>query len=955
VKAGRWCPAGAAVGRHMPEIQSRMPEIPDELQEPDMVTDVTVFDPGVEGQQIELIYTQAATAISAAFILACLVAGGLWSVADQSYLTMWLVAQTVQTLLRLGLVLRYRNASEQEKQSSRWMVLFFSGTLVAGIVWGSIGLIFSFSWPVEHQTFTLLSLAGIVSGAISSYAAMMSVYIAFMVPCILIPAQSMLSYSSSLQANLGLILMLFAGVLIVIARNYNKSVIRSLQLRLENQTLLASMRSANRKLQDEITVRETMQKSLISEQQLFTNGPVTVFRVVADRGWPLDYISGTVSQFGYNAEELVSEHRSYGDLIYPDDLRRVEKAWSYTGATGTRSMGIDYRIRCNDGRVRWVYDYSVPIRNDRGEITHYSGYILDISERKSSEYELQQEKERAELTLHSIAEAVITTDVNGQIEYLSPRAEELTGWDREMARGLPVARVFSLFDDDSQTFIQEAVSQCLQTDETMTPNRDTLLSRNDGQQYTIRYSASPIMSNADTPLGVILVFHDLTDTRNMERELSYVATHDALTGLLNRSEFELHLNHAIGYAGKSGDAHVLMHIDIDQLKIVNDTGSHEAGDELLRQFSTMLKECLRESDDIARLGGDEFGALLRNCSIESASQLAEKILESVKSLRFSNEERVFEISSSIGMTLINEHSRRATHAMSEADLACQAAKEMGGNRFQIYTSSDEELMRRQDEMQWVSRISEAILEDRLVLYGQLIAPVKPVDGGGLHFEVLVRMKNDQGELVMPSRFLPAAERYNLITGIDRWVVSHSFTWYAEHCGTGDGESLDMMSINLSGSSVCDPAIQQHIKTAMQKYGVPPQSVCFEITETAAISNLAAASDFINELRKLGCRFALDDFGSGLSSFGYLKNLPVDYLKIDGTFVRDMDTDDVNHAMVSAIQQLGRIIGIKTIAEFVESDSILEMLAELGVDYAQGYAIAMPKPLTEFEIGARRLA
>ncbi len=939
----------------MPEIESSKHRIPDELMEPDMVTEVAVFDPDVEGQQIELVYTQAATAIGAAFVIACLVTGGLWAVADHSYLTLWLVAQTVQTLLRLGLVLRYHKASEQSKQSSRWMLLFFVGALVAGIVWGSIGLVFSFSWPVEYQTFTVLCLAGIVSGAISSYAAMLSVYIAFMVPCILIPAQSMLAYSSSLQTNLGLILMLFAGVLIAIARNFNKSVIMSLQLRTENQSLVTSMRSANRKLQDEILVRGTIQKSLLSEQQLFTNGPVTVFRVVADKGWPLEYISGTVTQFGYSPDQLVGGQTTYSDLIHPDDLQRVAKAWSLSAASGSRSMGIDYRIRCNDGRIRWVYDYSVPIRNDGGEITHYSGYILDITERKSSEYELQQEKERAELTLHSIAEAVITTDVNGQIEYLSPRAEELTGWDCEMARGLSVARVFSMFDNDSQSFIEEAVSQCLHVDETMTPNNDIVLRRNDGKQYTVRYSASPIMSNANTPLGVILVFHDLTDTRNMERELSYVATHDALTGLLNRSEFEMQLNHAIGYAGKSGEEHVLLHVDIDQLKIVNDTGSHEAGDELLRQFSAMLKKCLRDSDAIARLGGDEFGVLMKNCSIDNALSLAGNILESVKRLRFSNDERVFEISTSIGMTLINEHSRRATHAMSEADLACQAAKDMGGNRYHIYTSSDEELMRRQDEMQWVSRISEAILEDRLVLFGQLIAPLSPDDDGGLHFEVLVRMKDDQGELVMPGRFLPAAERYNLITGIDRWVVSHSFAWYAEHCGTDNGQCPGMMSINLSGASICDPDIHQHIKTAMLKYGVPPASVCFEITETAAISNLSAASEFIRELRKLGCRFALDDFGSGLSSFGYLKNLPVDYLKIDGTFVRDMDTDDVNHAMVSAIQQLGKIIGIKTIAEFVESESIMEMLSELGVDYAQGYAISRPQPLEEFDESARRSA
>jgi diguanylate cyclase (GGDEF)-like protein/PAS domain S-box-containing protein len=939
----------------MPEIQSRKQPIPDELREPGMLTEVYVFDPDVEGQQIELVYTQAATAIGAAFLLACLVTAGLWTVADHSHLTLWMVAQTVQTLLRLGLVLRYRKASEQSKQSSRWMLLFFAGTLVAGIIWGSIGLLFSFSWPLEYQTFTLLCLAGIVSGAISSYGAMLSVYIAFMVPCILIPAQSMLAYSSSLQTNLGLIMMLFAGVLIAIARNFNKSIIRSLQLRTENQSLVNSLRSANRNLQDEITVRETIQRSLISEQQLFTSGPVTVFRVVADRGWPLEYISGTVTQFGYNSEELVAEHTPYSDLIHPDDLQRVEKAWSLSAASTSRPMGTDYRIRCSDGRVRWVYDCSVPIRNENREITHYSGYILDITERKSSEYELQQEKERAELTLHSIAEAVITTDVNGQIEYLSPRAEELTGWDREMARGLPVERVFSLFDYDSQSFIQEAVSQCLKVDETLTPGNDIVLSRNDGQKYTIRYSASPIMSNIDTPLGVILVFHDLTDTRNMERELSYVATHDTLTGLLNRSEFEQQLNHAIGYTGKSDDEHALLHVDIDQLKIVNDTGSHEAGDELLRQFSVMLKKCVRESDAIARLGGDEFGVLVKNCSIESVRPLAGKILESVKQLRFSNDDRVFEITTSIGITLINRHSRRATHAMSEADLACQAAKDMGGNRFHIYTSSDEELMRRQDEMQWVSRISEAILEDRLVLFGQMIAPLAQVDGGGLHFEVLVRMKDDRGDLIMPGRFLPAAERYNLITGIDRWVVTRSFAWFAEHCGTENGQGTGLMSINLSGASVCDPGIHQHIKTAMQKYAVPPESVCFEITETAAISNLSAASEFLRELRKLGCRFALDDFGSGLSSFGYLKNLPVDYLKIDGTFVRDMDTDDVNYAMVSAIQQLGKIIGIKTIAEFVESDSIMKMLSELGVDYVQGYAISMPKPLEEFDMTERRSA
>ncbi|MDX1697745.1 MAG: EAL domain-containing protein, partial [Thiohalobacterales bacterium] len=780
-------------------------------------------------------------------------------------------------------------------------------------------------------------------------------YIAFMLPCILIPAQSMLVYSSNLQANLGMILMLFAGVLIVIARNYNKSIIRSLQLRNENQALISGMRSANEKLQDEIRVRENMQKNLISEQQLFSGGPVTVFRCAASDGWPLEFISDTVGRYGYTAGELMNSSGLYSSIVHPEDLQRVARAWSLSGSTDLGRTGIDYRVRCPDGRTRWVHDFTCPIKDASGNVTHYSGYILDITERKNFEYEMQQEKERAEVTLHSIAEAVITTDVNGQIEYLSPRAEELTGWESKMARGLPVSRVFSLFNIDSQVFIEEAVNQCQRTAKIQHPGADIVLVRNDGQQYTIRYSASPIMSNAGTTLGVILVFYDLTDTRDMERRLSYAATHDALTGLLNRSEFEVQLGHAIGFAANTDDQHVLLHVDIDQLKIVNDTGSHEAGDELLRRFSRLLKDGLRESDAIARLGGDEFGALLKNCDMKSASILAGNILEAVKRMRISSEGRIFDVGSSIGMTLVTASSRSATHAMSEADLACQAAKDLGGNRFHIYLSSDEELMRRQEEMRWVSRISEAIQSDRLVLYCQPIVPIMPGEDAGQHFEVLVRMQDEEGGLVMPDKFLPAAERYNLMTGIDRWVVTHSFAWYALNCKCGGRRCLDTMAINLSGISITDAGFLMHIINALKAYEVPPQSVCFEITETAAITNLTAASNFIHELRSLGCRFALDDFGSGLSSFGYLKNLPVDYLKIDGAFVRDMDTDDVNRAMVSAIQQLGKVMGIKTIAEFVESDGVLEMLAELGVDYAQGYAIGMPEPLEEYDVTARRSA
>jgi Amt family ammonium transporter len=385
-------------------------------------------------------------------------------------------------------------------------------------------------------------------------------------------------------------------------------------------------------------------------------------------------------------------------------------------------------------------------------------------------------------------------------------------------------------------------------------------------------------------------------------------------------------------------------LDIDQLKIVNDTCSHESGDELLRRIAALLQGSVRESDTIARLGGDEFGILLRNCSLVSAARLMEDTLAAIAALRFASGGRIFEISASIGVAQIKQGCNGTTEILSEVDLACHAAKDRGGNRYHIYQSEDAELIRRQDEMNWVSKISEAIDADRLVLYYQQIVPLSAAAGEELHFEILVRMRGESGELISPDKFLPAAERYHLITSIDRWVVTNSLAWYAKQVIRGSAQRPDTMSINLSGFSITDSKFLGHIKGAIQTFQVPPEVLCFEITETAAVANLAAATGFIRELRQLGCRFSLDDFGSGLSSFAYLKNLPVDYLKIDGEFVREMDTDEVSHAMVSAIHELGRVIGIRTVAEFVENERVIEMLTTMGVDYAQGYAIAKPAPL-----------
>jgi diguanylate cyclase (GGDEF)-like protein/PAS domain S-box-containing protein len=916
---------------------------------------VSVFEPEFEHEQVALVYTQATISIVTAYLLSVFVAVGLWGVVDHAQMLIWVGLQSLLTAARLTLVYKYKHAQKEQQASARWALFFFTGALLSGIVWGCLGLLFSFSWPVEYQTLALMSMAGVLAGAVSSYAAMLSFYIAFMVPAILIPAQSMLMHNSSISNNLGLLLMLFAGVLLVIARNYNKSVLQTLQLREENNVLLRETADINTALQEEVNSRLKVQEQLLRERKLFTKGSVTVFRCTAEHGWPIEYISETISHYGYSSGRLVEEKTRYADIVHASDVQRIADAELQTADDGTSYIEIDYRIVCSNGDSRWVYSYSIPLKNEGGELTHYAGYILDITSRKQAEFDLEQARERAQVTLHSIADAVITTDVNGQVEYLNPRAEQLTGWECRIARGLPLSRIFCLFDEESRSSLEDPVKQCLIHGEIIKSGSDATLTRHDGEHLSVQYSASPILFETGAALGVILVIHDVTEARLMEKKISFQATHDALTGLINRTEFEKRLNYSIESAWYASENHVLCYIDLDQLKIINDTCSHETGDALIREVTGLIHGCLRESDVLARLGGDEFGVLLKNCTLGSAVDLVGSMLSAIRELRFQGCNRVFEVTASIGVAAIDSETGSAPEVMIEADLACHAAKDGGGDRLHIYHAEDQSLARRHSEMQWVSKLTEAIKSDRLVLYCQDIVPVIPDRNAGQHFEILVRMLDDSGDIIPPDRFLPAAERYNLITSLDRWVVNNTFAWYSGHCTRAGVNGLDTIAINLSGASVSDSDFLKYVKSEMVRHEVPAGVICFEITETAAIENFEAATEFMHELKNLGCRFALDDFGSGLSSFTYLKNLPVDYLKIDGSFVRNMDTDAIDRAMVSSIHQLASVIGIKTIAEFVENGSILEQLSDIGICYAQGFGISRPSPLQEKDISSKQSA
>ncbi|MFN3397937.1 MAG: EAL domain-containing protein, partial [Sulfurimicrobium sp.] len=428
--------------------------------------------------------------------------------------------------------------------------------------------------------------------------------------------------------------------------------------------------------------------------------------------------------------------------------------------------------------------------------------------------------------------------------------------------------------------------------------------------------------------------------------LSYQATHDALTGLVNRHEFEHRLEKALASAREEGRTHALCYLDLDQFKIVNDTCGHVAGDELLRQLTVLLQSKVRDSDLLARLGGDEFGVLLENCPLEQAQIVADLLRQTVKDFHFLWQNKAFVIGVSIGLVPLTQDCESLASVLSCADSACYAAKDLGRNRVHVYRVEDSELAQRQGEMNWVARITHAIEENRFRLYYQTIMPLAEADDEGAHFEILLRMLDDQGELIPPMAFIPAAERYNLMPSIDRWVVSTAFGLYWKIFSSDSLNQRHTCTVNLSGPSLCDDHFLAFIKRQFALYQVPHDHICFEITETAAISNLSRAMEFIGELREQGCRFSLDDFGSGLSSFTYLKNMPVDYLKIDGSFVRDMVNDPMDAAMVAAINQVGHVMGLKTIAEFVETDAALALLREMGVDFVQGFGIERPRPLEE---------
>ncbi len=638
-----------------------------------------------------------------------------------------------------------------------------------------------------------------------------------------------------------------------------------------------------------------------------------------------------LATLGYARDEVIG--RLVTDFLTPESrVRATETNIPELFRVG-HNKDVEYQAVRKDGTVIDIVVSSLVERDRDGMPLRTLTVAEDVTDRKRVQAELDQQIERLRVTLHSIGDGVITTDARGRVEYLNPVAEKLTGWTTAAARGMPSTVVFRIVEGATRLWAGSPVEACLVGEKVVDMEGNTVLIGRDCHEYFIEHSAAPIQDHDGETLGSVLVFRDVSEQRRLNREMTYRATHDALTGLINRDEFERRLQLALVSAHKGMAQYALMYVDLDQFKLVNDAGGHAAGDRLLKQIVGIIGRVVRKDDTFARLGGDEFGLIVAHCSIQKAQDLAQQICREVDAFRFQLGIHRLHIGASIGLVPVDQRWPTTAPLLRAADSACYAAKVAGRNRVHTYFADDAVIESHRSDMQWVRRIEEALDKEQFVLHWQKIMPLVH-DAAGVHGEILLRMVDDDGQLIPPGAFLPAAERFHMVSRIDRWVVLKIFEWMAAH--SAEMSHIGTVAVNLSGLSIADRDFHHYVLALIETFDFDHHKLCFEITETAAITNMVDAKLFFESLRTYGVRFALDDFGSGVSSFGYLKNLPVDYLKIDGQFIRHLNDDRVDQATVRCIHEISKLTGKKTIAEFVETECVETLLREIGIDYAQGF-------------------
>jgi diguanylate cyclase (GGDEF)-like protein/PAS domain S-box-containing protein len=699
----------------------------------------------------------------------------------------------------------------------------------------------------------------------------------------------------------------------------------------------------------DITQRKESEHALRDSEkrfrELFENVVDGIYQTSTDG----ELISGNpalVRMLGFSSFKELKKFPNKDDLyLVPGERQLLFETLQRDGQV----KNFEYKIRLRDGSVKVVIENARAVKDSRGRLMFYEGTVRDITERKRAETAALQERERALVTLRAISDAVVTTDSEGNVDYMNTAAENITGWELRAAHGRPAAEIFKVVHQDSGKIIESPLGRCLREGRSLGVSLQGLVLDKSGEQIASFESASPIRDRDGRIIGAVMIFRDLCTDEGLRRQLSYQASHDQLTMLLNRNEFQHRLADAIQDAqAQPGLVHAVLYLDLDQFKLANDMFGHTAGDVLLKKVTGLLKSGVRSDDVLARLGGDEFGVLLHGCSLEQAVLVAENLRKAIKTLKFSWEGQSLNTAASIGLVEVDHLTPGPAVIMSAADVACFTAKEAGRNRIHVYGSEEDAVGAggRLEEMRWVSRINEALEEDRFELYFQPIVPIGENQDKRGHYELLLRMRGEDGEIIQPGAFIPAAERYNLMPLLDRWVIRNALASLA-NMNVHRDKSGSCVAINLSGTSLNDPAFLDDLVQELKAHTLPPQALCFEITETAAIANLANVARFMRQLKALGCTFALDDFGSGLSSFAYLRDLPVDFIKIDGHFITNVADCTIDQSMVDAITRVGQAMGIKTIAERVETRGVMDTLARIGVHYAQGYYIARPEPVKSF--------
>ena len=677
-----------------------------------------------------------------------------------------------------------------------------------------------------------------------------------------------------------------------------------------------------------------------------------------DRGELFDTLAATMPEVALiHTQTILYANRAAGELfgVAPDtlvgkpitDLLRPAYRAGMRKHVGPDAEGseplapFEVQLISNDEQGIWAELHSR--RLTYGGEPALLTVARDITHRKSLETSLGRGKLQARITLESIGEGVITTDRNGTIDYMNEAAEQLIGGARSAGIGKRLTDLISLVDEIDRSTLGDPVAKCLSERRRVNLGRRAfLLSKQAEREFSTELTASPIRGPDNQVAGCVVIFHDVSELRGLAREMSYQASHDALTGLVNRAEFERRLETALDSARGEGVGHVVCYLDLDRFKLVNDTGGHIAGDNLLREIGALLKQRVRDSDTVARVGGDEFAMLLAGCPLDKAQQIAEDVVQAVAGHQFAWQDRVFDIGVSLGLVEVGKDSGSAESVLSAADSACYIAKQRGRGRTHVYSTRDEVTARGRGEIQWLQRLQRALKENGFELYVQPIVAMGGRNRNGPAAEVLLRMRDEGGSSILPVHFLASAERYQLMSHIDRWVVQATLTAIAG--GAPHLPAGRTCNINLSAQTLGDDDFLEFVVDVLDHTGVSPDRICFEVRESAVVSQLDQAQRFIAVLHGIGCRFALDNFGSGIGSFANLKNLSLDFLKIDGTYTRNLETDSVNREMVAAMVKLARTLDFLVVAEQVEDQTSFESLRELGVDFVQGYAVERPRPL-----------